>query len=82
MNAKKDDACLELAEPSDLLSDEELASRLEEAFKIKAIMIQSEPKESRNTILAAALKIKGVSIRQLSRVTGVSINVIWRASNR
>ena len=82
MNEKKDDTCLELAEPSDHLSDEELASRLEEVFKIKAIMVQSEPKERRDSILAAALKIKGVSIRQLSRVTGVSVNMIWRISNR
>ena len=66
----------------DHLSDEELASKLEEAFKIKAKMIQNEPKESRNNILAAALRIKVVSIRQLSRVTGVSINMIWRISNR
>jgi len=32
MNEKKDDTCLELAEPGDHLSDEELASRLEEVF--------------------------------------------------
>jgi len=32
---QKDDTCLELAEPGDHLS--------EEAFKIKAIMIQNEP---------------------------------------
>jgi len=53
-----------------------------EVFKIKAIMVQNEPKESRNNTLAAALIIKGVSIRQLSRVTDVSINMIWRISNR
>ena len=81
MNEKKDDMCLELTEPDDSLSDEELASRLEEIFGIKAVMVQNEQKESRNTILTAALSIKGVSIRQLSRVTGVSVNIIWRISN-
>jgi len=82
MNEKRDDMCLELAEPGDYLSDEELASMLEELFKIKAIKIQNEPKENRDIILTAAMRIQGVSMRQLSRVTGVSINMIWRVSNR
>ena len=81
MNEKKNDKCLEIAEPGDHLLDAELALRIEEVFKIKAIMIQNEPKESRNYILTAALRIKGVSIRQLSRVTGISINTIWRVTN-
>jgi len=82
MNEHKDDKCLEYSNPVDRLTDEELTKILEENFKIKAIMIQSEPKERRNHMLATALKIKGVSIRQLARVTGVSSNMIWRLSRR
>jgi len=82
MNENKDDKCLEYTDSGDRVTDEELISLIEEVYKIKAIMIQSEPKENRNRILTAAVKISGVSIRQLSRVTGVSTNIIWRLSNR
>ena len=78
MNERNDDTCLEFPEQCIRLTDEELAVRIEENFKIKASMIQSEPKERRNRILAAALRFEGVSTRQLSRVTGISTNIIWR----
>jgi len=72
---------MEHADTDDRLTDKELAFRIEEVFRIKAMMIQYEQKEGRNRILSAALKVKGASIRQLSRVTGVSVNVIWKLAN-
>jgi len=77
MNDSWDGNCLEFADPSNRLTDEELAKKIEEEFKIKAILIQSEPKETRNRILTSILKMEGVSTRQLARVSGVSANIIW-----
>ena len=82
MNENKDDKCLEYTVPKEQITDEDLIKMLEDTFNIKVIMIQSEPKEKRNSIIDAALKINGISIRQLARVTGISINLIWRLSNK
>jgi len=59
MNEKKDDCCLDLVDPNVRLTDEELSKKIEDDLGIKAIMIQSEPKENRNRFLTAALKIEG-----------------------
>ena len=43
-------------------------------------MIQLEPREKMIKILEKVLNIKGISTRQLARVTGVSVNIIWQIS--
>jgi len=77
MNETIDGHCLEFTDSSKRMTDEDLTAVIEETFKIKATMIQSEPKESRNHILESILKMEGVSTRQLSRVSGISTNIIW-----
>jgi len=77
MNEAKDDICLDDNAQEKRLSDEELSAIIEDKLKIKAIMIQNEPKKARNDLLRDALGIDGVSTRQLSRVTGISANIIW-----
>ena len=77
MNEDKDDICLDDTNQDRRLSDEEVTTIIEDKFKIKAIMIQNEPKKARNELLRDALGIDGVSTRQLSRVTGISANIIW-----
>ena len=82
MSETIDGHCLELTDPRKRMTDEELAAVIEETFKMKATMIQSEPKESRDHILESILRMEGVSTRQLSRVSGVSTNIIWALSSR
>jgi len=77
MNENKDDICLDDNSQNRRLSDEELVIIIENKLKVKAIMIQNESKKARNELLREALKIDGVSTRQLSRVTGISTNIIW-----
>ena len=77
MYEESDEKCLEIAEESKRLKDEELATEIEQRFGVKSLMIQSEPKAKRNQIPRDALTIEGVSTRQLSRVTSVSSSVIW-----
>jgi len=77
MNDERDDNCLEDIDRIKRLTDEELINAIEDKFKIKVIMIQYEPRETMKQMLKGALEIEGVTTRQLSRVTGVSANIIW-----
>ena len=72
------DECMEIEPTKKKISDEELRKIINDQFNIKAWAIQSLPKEEKKVILKKALKIEGISTRQLSRVTGVSTNVIWK----
>ena len=77
-----DGHCLEYTDSSKRMTDEELMAVIEETFKITATMIQCEPKESRNQLLESILRMEGVSTRQLSRVSGISTNIIWNHQSR
>jgi len=78
MNEKKDANCLDDNAQTKRLTDEEVISAIEDKLIIKAPMIQNESKEAMKRLLCEALKIEGVTTRQLSRVTGISVNTIWR----
>ena len=80
MNEEKEETIMDYAGPRKRLSDDELAAEIESLCGIKAIMIQNEPRERVVEICREALKIEGVPTRQLSRVTGVSTNIIWHLS--
>ena len=77
MNEGADDICLEDNEKTKMLSDTELINIIEEKHKIKPMMIQNEPKEVMNEMLKCILTLDRVTTRQLSRVTGISVNKIW-----
>jgi hypothetical protein len=77
MAEKNNDKCLEYIAKS-RLTDQELIKEIEKQFKIKVNMIQNEPKEKMESIFKKALEIEGATARQLSRVAGVSANIIWR----
>ena len=77
MSEDNDDDCLEHADQRKRLSDDELLMEIKERFKINADSIQSKPRDSMECILNDIMKIDGVSTRQLSRVTGISTNIIW-----
>jgi len=78
MKAENEDKCLEHDDKLKRLTDEEVAVKIEEKFKIKAPLIQNEPKEVMKDILRSILELEGISTRQISRVTGISTNVIWK----
>jgi len=82
MNEVRNEECIEINSPGNYLSDVEAIKKIEETIKVKVNMIQSEAKKQRDILLASALKINGISIRQLARVTGITTNMIWRISNR
>ena len=78
MNEQGEPNCLEYPEAIKTLTDMELVKYIEDQFGIKALLIQNEPKNSADDIFRATLCLDGVSTRQLARVTGVSVNRIWK----
>jgi REP element-mobilizing transposase RayT len=82
MNQTNEDKILDLEEPKKRLIDEELIQIIQQEFGIIAIMIQNETKEKRDWLLKEILKFEGVTTRQLSRVTGISTNIIWSPSSK
>ena len=82
MNETNNDKVLEMEDEKKRLTDQELSERIVKEFNIKAIMIQSEPKDRIKGLLEKILEIEGVSARQLSRVTGISANIIWKIASK
>ncbi|MDT8858927.1 transposase [Alkalihalobacillus sp. MEB130] len=60
------------------ISDSEIMSYMRELGISNSSVLQQLDRESRNDILRELKKLNGISIRQLSRVTGVSKSVIQR----
>jgi putative transposase len=77
-NESNDDQCMDIEENERKLTYDEIKLMIEKMFKMKAVMIQNEPKERMKEMLKEILKIDGISTRQLARVTGISKNTIWR----
>ena len=78
MNEDRNDVCMEHIDKNKRLTDEELIKIIEAKYSIKTMLIQSQPREKMERILKDVLKTETVSTRQLSRVTGISTNIIWR----
>jgi REP element-mobilizing transposase RayT len=78
MNEEGHAKCLEYTDHVFPLTDEELTMKIEEMFGVKTSLISNMPKEEAKTFLRGILEINGVSTRQLSRVTGISSNYIWK----
>ena len=78
VNEENEDKCLDIEEIKKRITDEELRDIIYQKFQIKPMMIQNEPRDKMESILKIILEIDGVSTRQLSRVTGVPTNIIWK----
>jgi REP element-mobilizing transposase RayT len=78
MNEQSNDKVLDYDEEKKRLTDMQLCDNIEHDYKIKAVMIQNEPKDKMIKMLKQILKYNGVSTRQLSRVTGIPTHIIWK----
>ncbi len=72
-----DEKALDIEEKKKI-SDDKLRETIQKVFNVKAVMIQNEPKARMEILLRKILDIEGVSARQLARVTGISVNFIWK----
>jgi len=77
MNEEHNDTCMDYSHRK-RLTDKELHVAIENRYEIKASAIQFLSKDMIGDILKDILTIDGVSTRQLSRVTGISVNIIWK----
>jgi REP element-mobilizing transposase RayT len=78
MHELSEEKCLDIEERKIRITDDHLKSIIQKQYNMQAMMIQNEPRDTMKKILKEILEIKGVSTRQLARVTGVSTNIIWR----
>lgn len=72
-----EDECLEIEEIK-IVSDQKLKEVVKKQFGIEAIRIAHEEKENQVSILRELKKMRGVSIRQISRITGISNKRVWK----
>ncbi|MDQ0252834.1 REP element-mobilizing transposase RayT [Evansella vedderi] len=77
MQEDNEDQCLDLTQRVKL-SDDQVREYFRKLGVTSNSMLQQMNKEKRNEILTQVKKLKGVSIRQISRVTGISKSVIDR----
>lgn len=78
MNEDNNDECLENIEIV-RVSDEEVMDYISRIGIVNVNKLQQLDKESRDENLRKLKRIKGVTLKQLSRVTGISRNIIERA---
>ncbi len=77
-NEQNEDKCLELEEKP-RLQDDEVRRHLEDRGVLSQSELQKMERSKRNEIIRALKATEGITIRQLSRVTGISKSVIDRA---
>ncbi|WP_083760813.1 hypothetical protein [Alkaliphilus metalliredigens] len=76
MNEFSDEQCLEIKN-NIRLTDEKARERIKEMDNPKSISdLQKLEKDKRNKILGKAKEIEGISILQISRITGITRQVI------
>ncbi|ABR46973.1 protein of unknown function DUF1568 [Alkaliphilus metalliredigens QYMF] len=79
MNELSDDQCLEIVNTL-RISDEKARERIKEIGNLKNISdLQKLEKDMRNKILGKTKEIEGISILQISRITGITRQVIKKS---
>lgn len=77
MNDKNEDKCLEF-EDKIQLSDEDILTYLKRLGVSNVSNLQQMERNSRNDIIREIKNLEGVSLRQISRITGIAKSVIGR----
>ncbi len=75
---KTTEVCLDVEETK-LMSDQKLREIIKEQFGIDSIRLVIEEKARQEEILKELKQLKGTSIRQIARITGVSQTRVWKA---
>lgn len=79
MREANDDKFLEIQETPERLTDEELIKLFKKKYKISAIEIQRLDAAEQLESLRWMKSQPGISLRQISRVTGMTVNKIFKA---
>lgn len=65
-------------EKSEKINDDQAKEMIEKIFGIKPVMLQNMSREKQEYIVQQIVKIKGISVRQLSRISGVSAHLLTK----
>lgn len=77
MNETNADQCLD-EQIKAALSDQEVKEYLKKLGILNSSMLQKMERENRDAVLSRLKRLSGVSVRQISRITGISKSVIHR----
>ncbi|MGE4283150.1 MAG: transposase [Clostridia bacterium] len=78
-NETSNDICMEIEEKTRRISDNELNVLIKDTFGVNAIQIQNENEHRQSEILKQLKELDGVTLRQISRITGFTIHKVFRA---
>lgn len=74
------DQCLDIVEHKRRLTDEEAKLEIKKRLSnIEIAHVKSLPKEQRNAVLRSVKEIEGLSMRQVARIFGVSLTLVFKA---
>ena len=73
------DQCLEIAPERKTISDKEIRQLVLKKYKIELASLQNEDSKKQQEVLNYVKELEGSSLRQLSRLTGFTVNKIYRA---
>ncbi len=77
--AANDDKCLEITRERKTISDKEVRQLVIDNYNIELATLQNEEPRKQKEILEFVKNLEGSSLRQLSRLTGLTVNKIYRA---
>lgn len=78
-NEPNNDQCLDLPEKRKTLSDKEIRQLVLSQYNIDLSILYNEILKTQTEVLKFLKKLNGCSLRQLSRLTGFSVNHIFKA---
>ncbi|MTI58373.1 hypothetical protein, partial [Geosporobacter ferrireducens] len=61
------------------ISDKEIKRLVMDKYNIELVTLQNQPQKSQIEVLKYLKELDGSSLRQLSRLTGFTVNKIYRA---
>jgi hypothetical protein len=73
------DQCLEVIEKRKTISDKKIRKLMLKKFDIELALLHNEQVKNQTEVLKFLKKLDGSSLRQLSRLTGFTVNKIFRA---
>lgn len=74
-----DDRCLDIAEKRDTFSDKTIRQLVSKKYHLELATLPNPRPETQKKVLQYLKEINGCSLRQLARLTGLSIHQIVRA---
>ncbi len=79
INTSNNDRCLEIEEKKNRKTDEEARTLIRKKFKMEAYGIQNLSYEKQINILKYLKNQNDISIRQISRITGLTVHKVFKA---